>query len=456
MSVNSFENYPMSWKPQLSRSDKPIYIELAEKLEGDIRNGILLPGTKLPPQRELADYLDINLSTISRAFKICSQKGLLSGNVGSGTFVAYNTFTNLVHYPSQEKQLIRLDSMTPETLPQEELTDLLQKMMAEQSFPDLFQYNFGLSAWQRQTAASLLMRAGCKCDADSILLAGGGQNALAAIFAGLFSPGDRLGVDPLVYPGVKSLAQMFGIQLVPIALLDGEMSEDGIRYAVKNDGIKAIYTTPDYQNPTASIMSTKCRHMLGHLAKELDLLIIEDGICSLLAQPMESIHSCAPENSIYILSLSKSLSPALKLAYLSVPAKYKATLDAALYNINLSQSGFLIELASRLIASRKFEELLKRRALGIEQRNKLVDIILRDFEVAGDKHSLSRWLKLPDGMSGAEFEAEALKNGVCVYGAEHFAVGKNCPVSGARLAICAPQSIDELERGLIIIRDILK
>ena len=88
MPVNSFENYPMSWKPDLSNTKPPLYLALARQLEDDIKAGALKPGTKLPPQRELADYLDINLSTVSRAFKICEQKGLLSASVGNGTYIA--------------------------------------------------------------------------------------------------------------------------------------------------------------------------------------------------------------------------------------------------------------------------------------------------------------------------------------------------------------------------------
>lgn len=80
MSINSFDNYPMSWKPDLSRASGPKYLALVSLMEDDIKNGTLKAGTKLPPQRELADYLNVNLSTISRAFKLCSQKGLLSAS----------------------------------------------------------------------------------------------------------------------------------------------------------------------------------------------------------------------------------------------------------------------------------------------------------------------------------------------------------------------------------------
>ena len=129
MSVNSFDNYPMSWKPQLNKSKTPLYLMLAQQLENDIGAGILLPGTKLPPQRELADFLEVNLSTVSRAFKLCSDKGLLTGSVGDGTYVSYSSLTKLTDAP--RKRLIRLDAMTPETVAPLEISALLRRMFSE-------------------------------------------------------------------------------------------------------------------------------------------------------------------------------------------------------------------------------------------------------------------------------------------------------------------------------------
>lgn len=129
MPHNSFENYPMSWRPTLKKGTEPLYISLATQLENDIAGGILRPGTKLPPQRELADFLDINVSTVSRAFKICSQKGLLSGTIGSGTYVAYDICTNVFDASTFNKpHFIELGSMMPETIPQGEVISLFQKM----------------------------------------------------------------------------------------------------------------------------------------------------------------------------------------------------------------------------------------------------------------------------------------------------------------------------------------
>lgn len=454
MSVNSFDDYPMSWRPELEHTAKPLYLSLARRLEGDIQSGLLLPGTRLPPQRELADFLGVNLSTVSRAFRLCADMGLLTGAVGDGTYVSYSAITKLTEQP--DRDMIRLDSMTPESIDQDEVRLLLGKMLAEPDFSDKLQYGLTMKPWQTEAARRLLLRAGCRADGGTVLTAGGGQNAIAAVFAGLLKRGDRLGVDPLTYPGVKSAAKLFGIQLVPIEQEDGHMSEGGILSAVKNDGVRAIFVMPDYQNPTAYIMSTETRQMIARTAQKCGLIIIEDGICKLLSDTPVSIHDHAPENTVFMLSLSKTLSPALKTAYIAAPERFKAAIDDALYSINLSQSALLTELAARLSASDKYESLLRRRAEGIEKRNKLVDIILSKHTVRGDRHALSRWLVLPDGMTGAQFEVEAAARGVSVYGSEHFAVGRSIPEAGARLAVCSPQSAAELERALLIVRDILE
>lgn len=60
MPVNSFDDYVLTWKPDKQKLKTPIYRSLAQLMENDIQNGDLLANTKLPPQRELADYLDLN------------------------------------------------------------------------------------------------------------------------------------------------------------------------------------------------------------------------------------------------------------------------------------------------------------------------------------------------------------------------------------------------------------
>ncbi len=226
--------------------------------------------------------------------------------------------------------------------------------------------------------------------------------------------------------------------------------------AYKNEGIKGLYVMPDLHNPTNHTMSEDCRRMIARKAKDLDLLILEDGINSLLLeQPPRPIAALAPEQTIYILSLSKTILPALRLAYLHVPSRCAEPLHNALYHLNLSQSSLLLELSSRLIVSGKLDCLFETRRKSILARNHLVDEIFPKDTAIGGAECLSRWLLLPPELTGAKFERLAKEKGVSVYGSERFAVGKEAPVAAVRLAICAPQTIEELERGLCILKEIL-
>lgn len=114
MPVNSFENYPMSWKPSLKNIKGPISKGLAKLLEEDIEKGKLIPGTKLPPQRELADFLDVNLSTVTRSFKLCEEKGLICATIGKGTFVSSDVhIKNTMMETLERGSLIELGASHP-------------------------------------------------------------------------------------------------------------------------------------------------------------------------------------------------------------------------------------------------------------------------------------------------------------------------------------------------------
>ena len=458
MPINSFENYPMSWKPVLENGTQPLYRYLAAELEKDIKNGELLPGTKLPPQRELADFLDINVSTITRAFKLCTQKGLLNGTIGRGTFVAYNALECFKMLPKFDaKNLIEMGSMAPAVTSFKELSDVLQKMLLEPNFGQFLHYGAEQGAiWQKKAAVKFIGKMGYITTEDKVLQTAGGQNAIAAILAGLFRVGDSIGVDHLTYPGIKSAANMLGIKLVPIAQKNGEISETALIRACKNDHIKGLYIMPEFQNPTVHMMSDTCKQMLAKIAIENELLIIEDGIfCLFNDKTRAAVASYAPENTVFIASLSKAIAPGLRLAYIVPPRRYYKMMLDALYNINLTLSPLIIELAGRTLASGKAEYLIEeQRNIAIE-RNLILNKILSDYDVYGLDTSLFRWLVLPKGWTGSAFEKTAHAQGVQVYAAERFAVGNTKPTAAVRIAVAAP-TLKEFKTGLEILVSILK
>ncbi|MFJ5770282.1 PLP-dependent aminotransferase family protein [Psychrobacillus sp. NPDC093180] len=458
MPVNSFEDYPMSWKPSIDKTKKPIYQALADQLEQDILNGVLLPGTKLPPQRELADYLDLNLSTISKAFKECVLKGLLSTSVGSGTFVSYDALSNAyLLEDAKPKHLIEMGATLPDNASFEPLFLQLKSMLQETDYEKWFSYGrAGESLWQKDAAIKLIRRGGFETTVDHILFANGGQNAMAATLASLCQPGDRIGVDQHTYPGLKTAAAMLSVKIVPIKSENNEMSPAAFEYACKNEHIKGIFLIPDYHNPTASCMSVENRRKIASIAKKYNQFIIEDATYHLHnKKPLPAIASFAPERVIHIASLSKSIAPGLRLAYVAVPSQFKELISKALYNINISVSPLLAELAARTIVSNQFEVLIERHREETIRRNQVVNRYLEDYTCLGHDAGIFRWLLLPGTITGAEFEKLAAERGVQVYAAERFVVGNSSPERAVRVAVCAPESLEELEQGLTILKCLL-
>ena len=458
MPVNSFEDYPMSWKPSIDKTKKPIYQVLADQLKQDILNGVLLPGTKLPPQRELADYLDLNLSTISKAFKVCTLNGLLSAAVGSGTFVSYDALSNAyLLEDSKPKHLIEMGATLPDNDSYEPLLLQLKSMLQEQDYEKWFGYGrAGESLWQKDAAIKLIRRGGFETTVDHILFANGGQNAMAATLASLCRPGDRIGVDHHTYPGLKTVAAMLSLQIVPIKSDHDSMSPAAFEYACKHENIKGIYLIPDYHNPTTSCMPVMNRKAIGEIAKKYHQFIIEDATYHLHNEkPLPAIASFAPDHVIHIASLSKSIAPGLRLAYVAVPIRFKELISRALYNLNISVSPLLAELSARLIVSDQFEVLIQGHREQAISRNQVVNQYLADYPCLGPETGIFRWLLLPNKITGAEFETLAAEQGVQVYAAERFVVGNSCPERAVRVAVCAPKTIEELEKGLIILKRLL-
>lgn len=458
MPINSFDNYPMTWKPNISDKKPPLYKALADLLEEDIKNGKLKPADQLPPQRELADYLDVNLSTISRAFKLCEQKGLICATVGRGTYISSDVDINSTLLdPTKTKGLIEMGAIHPPYNQNAYVVDLIANMMKKPDAAKLLEYSEPAgSIAQKQSAVAWFKKVKLDTTKENVLISNGGQNALCAILSSLFQAGDRIGTDPLVYAGIKTLAKMLGIQLVPIAQKKGEMSPEALINYCKNEGLKGIYLIPDYQNPTTHIMSLDTRKEIAAIATQYNIIVIEDGIHTFLGKNnIQPIAMLAPEHTIYISSTSKTLCAGTHIGFISVPDKYYKTIELALYNINMMVSPLTAEIIHQIISQSLADKIVSERKKMVVTRNKVTDSILTGYDVRGDEYSNFRWLLLPSGWTGKTFETCAKSAGVQVYCAERFAVGNVSVPAAVRISIAAPKSLEELEKGLNIIKSLL-
>ena len=467
MPVNSFDNYPMAWKPEKSRLTRPIYKSLAEQMERDIAEGLLLPGTKLPPQRELADFLDINFTTVTRAYKLCEYKGLIYSVMGSGTFVSART----THDASLGGKVFRSNviELGPVTSFEETNVDVIPLMhrVLEQKYTDqLLTYRepYGM-AHQRQAASEWLSLLGIKVNYSDIAIMNGALNAIATAYLTLFGYGDRIAVDTYTYSNFISLSKLFHLTLVPVHGDEQGMSADELDSVCKQTNIRGLFLTPSCSNPTTIVMSEERKKDIAKVIKKHDLLLIEDDAEAFMTYGYvdgcgEPLYSMVPENTIYICSMSKSFCAGLRIAFMIAPPKSLEALELSIFNTNVKTSSLDAEIVTEAIMTGSAHKMCEKRIALAKQANRIYEEIFPDAPRSGHPNPYYRWHPIsstagPKAGDSRDIEKTLLARGVSVFPSSIYKTDSKAKDDHIRISLSSAGSMDKLKQGLTIVRDVL-
>jgi len=458
MPVNSFENYPMTWKPNKDQLTSPLYLSIANLLEYDIVNGYIAPNTKLPPQRELADYLDINLSTITRAFKICELKGLIYATTGKGTFVAPNAGATISIADNEiQKNYIEMAIIKPLDQFNSLVTDTTKNILSKGYLEKLLDYSSPLgSPYHKMSARKWLHKYNMDANIENIAITSGGQNSLTLTLISLFHSGDKIAVDKYTYPNFIQLANMLNIQLIPIEGDIFGINPEELDAQCKLNNIQGIYLIPSCNNPTAILMNMERRQEIAKVIKKNNLILIEDAIYSFLApQNYLPIASFIPEQSIYINSISKSLCSGIRVAFMVYPDKYSSKIIRGVYNINIKTPALNAEIIAELINTGMADRIIEEKRLISKERNEIYKKYFQIENPNENQDSFFRLLPLNQRFDADQFEKKALSQGIRIYHSNRFLVGNYEEKQFLRVSLSSAVNSSELEKGLSILKDIL-
>ncbi len=452
MPINSFDDYYMSWRPERSALARPYYLCLANMMEDEIRSGRLPANTKMPPQRELADFLDLSLSTVTKAYKLCETRGLVHATVGSGTFVTpYATARTMVEEPSRFPG-IDMGSVHPFYEHNARVVDVARAVVGMPGAERLFEYSDPLGSASQIAAGVDWMRSlGVDADASGTLIALGIQSALTLVLTTLFERGDRIAVDSYTYPNLIGLAKLLGLQLVPIAGDEEGMRADELDRICSIQEVKGMYIVPARNNPTNVRLSDVRRMDIASVIRKRNLIVLEDDNgAAVLGERLSPLSSYAPECCIYLAGLSKAVCSGLRIAYLSVPRQLMDSLQQGALFGYLKVPGLNAEIAAELIRTGAARDIADSKRVLAESRNDLFSQVFPGVRTVRD--SYYQWVELPKGMSGALCEAEAAKRGANVLGAERFSVDRSAASNYVRVATSSPRSDEDLVEGLQILK----
>ncbi len=384
MPINSFFNYHLSWKPDKEKLTHPLFQSLADELEKDISSGTLAPGTLLPPQRELADYLDLNFTTITRAYNLCREKGLIYGVVGKGTFVSPHAaqVLTITDHPD-ERAVIRMGYISSFESCNRVVADAIRRVTERAYLTDLLDYRHMQGHPHHIVAAQKwLSFCGMDVDYDHIAIVSGNMNGLSIILANLFKPGDAIAVDEYTYPNFMELARIFHISLLPVCQDHAGMSADHLEAICMQKEVKGVYLMPNCCNPTTVCITLERRKALADIVRRYGLIVIEDDIYDELSDTrLASMYDLIPEQTVYLSGTSKALCTGLRVSFLAFGEQFRKKIRYGIYNMNMKTSSLDVEIIAELIYSGDAFSLAKEKHELALQYNDVFDkIFLQETE----------------------------------------------------------------------------
>ncbi len=443
------------WLPAaLADPDKPRYLALADALEADIDAGRVGFGTRLPPQRELAVRLGLSVATVAKACAEAARRGLISGEVGRGTFVVAGQPVPAARPPAAASGLLNMTlNVAPETGETALVARALTAVASSGELAQLLSYlpHPGLPA-HRQAVAGWLAGHGLAAPVARVMLCNGAQHGIATALAVAARPGAVILTEAATYAGILALADISGYQLRGVALDAEGIRPDALDRAFAETGARVLYCMPTLQTPTGAVMSLGRREEIARILEARDALVIEDDVYAFLSpRGTPALSGLVPERAFHVSSFAKCAGPGLRIGSLTLPGWAVERARTALRASSWMANPIAAAAVTQMILSGTMAELVSRKRAAATERWRLAGQYLGAHIRCQAPAAFHLWLTLSSPV--ADLIAAAAMRGIAL--APPTAVPGDAPPSGVRLCLGAPERLGDLEAALAAICAIL-
>lgn len=434
--------------------ERPAYRSLARRLVEAIEAGEIAAGTQLPTHRALAYELGLSVHTVSRAYDELSRLGIISGEVGRGSFVTTGKRDGGLPWQrvAEDEGVVDLSIVTPVTAPiHAERMAATMAALASDLDPQLL-FSFHPQETLRdhcEIALDWLALCGLEVEPDQVLPTNGCTAAMTLALMRVAKPGDLLVTEAIGHHTLNSLASTLGLRIAGLAM-DGEgILPDAFERACRSMPVQALFVMPSGLGPTAAMMGAERRAEIVAIARRHNVMIIEnDAWGPLEPRRPPPIAALAPERTLYFTGLSKCLVPGLRVAWLVIPRDLVEGARARHLVTQWMATPMMVEIASRWLAEGTGEELLAWQRAALAPRMRRAEQALRSLPHGAAPHGLHLWLPLPPlWRDEAAFVTAARARGVAVAAGSYFYVGDNGYDPGVRISIGSVAE-QTLERAL--------
>ena len=438
MEVASLVRHLGSW----SLGKGSLQQKLARGLTQAVRNGFLIPGSRLPSERLLAQGLVLSRTTVVAAYDVLRESGWFESRSGSGTWVCARSpgvaaarssareagwndspLLSLLGAREGEDRLdfalgtpLALDELPFElfTVPPGEYAALIR---------DRHYYPQGLTTLRR-AVARMYSKGGLETKEEQVLITNGAQAAISLCAALFVQRGDSVLVEDPTYFGVLDAFRTADARVSVLPVETDGVRPAVIRERIKSTAARLVYLTPTFQNPTGSVMPAAARKELCRVVAESGVPVIDDRALADLAidgaTPLP-VAAYAPEAPVITIgSLSKLIWPGLRVGWVRAPAWMIERLARVKSSLDLASPLLTQAIAVRMVED--IEQARRLRRLELAPRRDLLVALLEkhfpDWTFRVPAGGLFLWVKLPAG-DARELAQVALRHRVILLPGSH-------------------------------------
>jgi DNA-binding transcriptional MocR family regulator len=435
------------WLPDLTSADGPKYLAIADAMAAAIEAGDLRGGDRLPPQRDLAARLGVDLTTVTKAYDQARTRGLIVARGRAGSFVLPQDVMAAGPPPRDTGM-----NMPPEVEGGSLLASWERTTSALLSAPGaggrLHYVPAGGSEADRIAGTKIFERVSLASHPDEVILTSGSQNALHAIIGAALAPGDTVACGPYVYPGFLALARKAGLKLAPMTRIEAA----NLEALCRTRKIAALYLVPTNDNPTTTTLNADERAAIAEVALRHAIQIIEDDAYGLLDErPLAPLASLVPELGWYIATSSKIISPALRVAHVRAPSLRQAmALGAVVHDTNVMAPPLNAALLTCWVEDGRYDRLIAETCAEAKRRQALAAEILPPASYAAHPCGYHLWVSLRDDDNAAQIGSALAGAGMTAIPAHSFSAG-DTRAQALRVSLGGAIDTSGLRRGLTML-----
>ena len=377
----------------------------------------------MPPSRDLADQLGVSRGVVVASYAQLGAEGYLSARRGSGTRVAVLPAAGV---PPARRQVgppeffrYELRPGTPDfhAFPRARWKAALVRAVRE--LPDMqlsYANHRGVAELRNAVAGYLARLRGVVVDAEHVVICCAASQALSVLWHVLARRGARrVAIEDPGWRWQRLTVEHAGLEAVPVRV-DGDGMVVSELAAADAD---AVVMTPAHHYPTGAVMTAERRSALIAWARERKALIVEDDYdveYRFGAEPMASLQGLAPDLVAFVGTTSKTMAPALRLAWIVPPPHLIDEVEQVMLVTGVTPPTLDQVALARFIESAALERHL--RAMRRRYRAKreiLVDALgryLPQVRVSGAAAGLHLLAWLPDGVDEYGTAMRARRSGV--------------------------------------------